>query len=88
LLLTKFDIVVTLIDFILGNRSPLAIERGEKRPVMGAGGNTPPFEPVVGLVCYLIRFSLTPSMRNEESSWDVISNPPPLTLLGYNLERD
>lgn len=35
--LTKFDIIVDLIDFILGNKSPRAIERNEKRPNMGAG---------------------------------------------------
>jgi hypothetical protein len=63
--LTKFDIVVDLIDFMLGNKSPFAIQRGEKRPNMGAGQNNPPFEPLVVLVCYLIRFSLTPEMKKE-----------------------
>ena len=31
LLMTKFDIVVEIIDFILGSKSPLAVQRGEKR---------------------------------------------------------
>lgn len=35
--LTKFDIVVELIDFMLGNKSPRAIENNDKRPNMGAG---------------------------------------------------
>ena len=35
--LKEFDIIVNLIDFILGNKSPKAMQRGEKRPNMGAG---------------------------------------------------
>ena len=89
-MLTKSgDIVVQLIDFVLGNKSPLAIERGEKRPNMISGsGSPPPFEPIVSLLCYLIRFSMTPAMKREEHLWDPISNPPPNTLLGYNIAID
>ncbi len=35
-LLKEFDIIVDLIDFMLGNKSPLAIQRGEKRTNMGS----------------------------------------------------
>lgn len=55
---------------------------------MGAGGTPAPFEPVVTLVCYLIRFSMTPVMREEEHLWDAQNYPPPTTLLGYNVETD
>lgn len=61
-MLTKFDIVVEIIDFMLGNRSPLAKQRNEKRPVMGPNGFIPAFEPLVTIICYLARFSLTPVM--------------------------
>jgi hypothetical protein len=55
---------------------------------MGAGGTAAPFEPVVALVCYLIRFSMTPVMREEEFLWDTSAYPQPTTLLGYNIETD
>ena len=87
---TKFDIVVELIDFMLGNKSPIAIAKNEKRTNMGSGGmtNPAPFEPLVGLVCYLIRFSMTPEMKQERHLWDSVNMSPPPTLLGYDLNGD
>ena len=55
---------------------------------MGAGQTNPPFEPLVALVCNLIRYSLTPEMIKEERFWNKVSNPPPKTLLGFDLDRD
>lgn len=48
----------------------------------------PPFEPLISLLCTLIRYSLTTPMKEEESKWNNIDIFPPLTLLGYNLEED
>jgi hypothetical protein len=87
-LLTKFDIIAELIDFMLGNKSPLAALKVERRPNMGAGMSNPPFEPLVALVCYLIRFSMTPEMKKEEDLWNTERNSPPATLLGYDLRTD
>lgn len=72
---------------MLGNRSPLASQKGEKRPNMGAGGITPPFEPLVSLLCFLLRFSITQPMIDNMHTWNVL-NPPPATLLGFNLSTD
>jgi hypothetical protein len=87
-LLTEFDIIVDLIDFMLGNKSPLAIQRGEKRTNMGSSMSSPPFESIVAQVSYLIRFSLTPEMKKEEQYWNDAINPPPTTLLGYIKQSD
>ena len=84
-LLTEFDIVVDLVDFMLGNKSPIAIQKDEKRPNMGAGQSQPQFEPLVILVSYLFRFSLTPQMKKECKSWNDTYNLPPTTLIGYTL---
>ena len=70
---------------MLGNKSPKAIQNKEKRPNMGAGVSNPPFEPLVALVSYLIRFSLTPEMKKEEETWNLSYNPPPLSLLGHTV---
>ena len=86
-LLTKFDIVVDLVDFMLGSKSPRAVERNEKRPNMGAGMSSPPFEDLVALVSYLVRFSLTREMKGEQHAWNDTYNKPPSTLLGYQLKE-
>lgn len=70
---------------MLGNRSPIARQRNEKRPVMGPNGINPGFEPLVALVCHLARFSMTPAMVQESHLWNETDLLPPSTLLGYTL---
>lgn len=54
-LLSKFDIVADLIDFMLGNKSPRAANEKEKRISMGGNVNMPVFGPLVKLVSQLVR---------------------------------
>ena len=74
------EIVPFLLDFIL---SHCTLKTSQK---LGS------FEPIVGLICYLVRFSLTPMKRVEHSNWKTPEELDyghgilvPNTLNGYNV---
>ena len=48
---------------------------------MGSSVYAPPFENVIALVCYLVRYTLTPSMEEIMDQWDAGIKKPPHTLV-------
>ena len=79
LLLSAFEIVPFLLDFILSNVSAKTSSKLSQ------------FEHIVALVCYFTRFSLTPAMRAERHLWvskgddSACGILPPATLKGYEI---
>lgn len=73
-LLSKFDLVSDLIDFMLGDKSPRAANEKEKRISMGGSANMPQFGPLVKLVCHLVRSQYTQAiLDNKESQPDTFA---------------
>lgn len=64
-LLSKFDLVADLIDFMMGEKSPRAANEKEKRISMGGSVNMPPFGLLVKLVSHLVRSSYTQNMIDD-----------------------
>lgn len=61
-LLSKFDLISDLIDFMLGEKSPRAANEKEKRISMGGSANMPQFYPLVKLISHLVRSQHTQAM--------------------------
>ena len=74
--LTKFDIVAFLLEFLMANCN------------QKTSSKLSTFSNVVSLVCLFTRFSLTPPMKLEYSTWtddDEEGPKKPRTLLGWNI---
>ena len=88
-LLSKFDLVSDLIDFMLGEKSPRAANEKEKRISMGGSANMPQFGPLIKLVCHLVRSQHTQAILDNKESQpetftlfkDEKSNDAPKTML-------
>jgi hypothetical protein len=75
LLLTSFDAVPFLLDFVLSNVTARTSSKLTQ------------FEHAAALVCYFVRYSLTPPMLAEKHNW-VSKAPVPWTLKGYEEGHD
>ncbi|CDW89068.1 ubiquitin carboxyl-terminal hydrolase family protein [Stylonychia lemnae] len=82
--LSLLDVIPHLMEFMLGNRSPM-VKRGSQKKSLA--GEEPYFEPIVQLICLLTRYCMTRQMIDNEMFWNDLDNPVPSTLIGYELSK-
>ena len=80
-MLTKFDLVADLSDFMLGDKSPRRAFEKENRVSMGGSTNMPAFSPLVKLISHLVRSQSTKKMLE-------ILDDTPKTFVLFKDEKD
>lgn len=72
-MLNEFPIVAYLLDVVLAQCNSKTSTKLKN------------FESLVALICFFVRHSMTPVMRDERHKWDGVTVKPPTTLIGYDL---
>jgi hypothetical protein len=81
-LLSKFDIIADLLDFVMQDKSPRAAKEDEARISMG--GQVPIFGRLINLICHLIRSCHSKYMVENELE----ERPRTFALFSHETERD